>query len=336
MENVEQKKESKKTLEDENSNFIRKLFWGAIGVFIGVTLLFFYINNWAFPTVNVTSNNDSSNTLSNLGTIGDYFGGLINPLLGFVSFCALLYTIHIQREELRFTREELARSAKAQEENSKIFKQQQFESTFFSLLNKIISIIDDFHSSHLIKDNLSTKNLAMEYFSQSQTLEDAWKRIDLFDKKLPQIFMLIYQLLKLIDKYEIDISSETGKEHSFKIAKTYSNILRSCLDRDLLQLFAINGCRTDLNNIQIYKKYIERYSLLEHISFRFHHTEENPFYLKDMTVIYYSEAFGENKDYREIKRTIDIRKIDVINGSREKNIRELRDAFEEKYEDHAN
>ncbi len=45
-----------------------------------------------------------------LAHFGDYFGGLLNPLIAFLAFGALLYTIHIQREELKATREELARS----------------------------------------------------------------------------------------------------------------------------------------------------------------------------------------------------------------------------------
>lgn len=49
------------------------------------------------------------------GVIGDFFGGTLNPILAFASFIALLYTIRIQSEELRLTREEFAKSVKAQE-----------------------------------------------------------------------------------------------------------------------------------------------------------------------------------------------------------------------------
>ena len=55
--------------------------------------------------------------------------------------------LSLQEEELKATREELARSAKAQEasektlnEQAEIFKQQQFEATFFSLFNQLIQI----------------------------------------------------------------------------------------------------------------------------------------------------------------------------------------------------
>jgi uncharacterized membrane protein len=50
------------------------------------------------------------------GQVGDYFGGMLNPILAFASFIALLYTIRIQSEELRLTREEFAKSVEAQKD----------------------------------------------------------------------------------------------------------------------------------------------------------------------------------------------------------------------------
>lgn len=48
------------------------------------------------------------------GQMGDFFGGMLNPILAFASFIALLYTIRIQSEELRLTREEFKNSVDAQ------------------------------------------------------------------------------------------------------------------------------------------------------------------------------------------------------------------------------
>ena len=59
------------------------------------------------------------------GQMGDFFGGLLNPVLAFASFLALLYTIQIQSKqleisakELKETKEEIAASRKAQEDLS--------------------------------------------------------------------------------------------------------------------------------------------------------------------------------------------------------------------------
>lgn len=54
------------------------------------------------------------------GQAGDFFGGMLNPLLAFCSFMALLYTIKIQTEELKLTREELKKSANAAQKSLEI------------------------------------------------------------------------------------------------------------------------------------------------------------------------------------------------------------------------
>jgi hypothetical protein len=83
------------------------------------------------------------------GQMGDFFGGLLNPVLSFASFVLLLYTINIQSkqlnissEELQATRRELEASRKAQEDSSKSLERQlknaqrqNFESTFFKLFD---------------------------------------------------------------------------------------------------------------------------------------------------------------------------------------------------------
>jgi len=91
------------------------------------------------------------------GTFGDFIGGTLNPIFSFLGLIALLLTIIIQnnglelarkeleltRLELEATRGELKRSAMAQEatqkvmdEQSKTQLKQQFEGTFFALLNQ--------------------------------------------------------------------------------------------------------------------------------------------------------------------------------------------------------
>ena len=76
------------------------------------------------------------------GQLGDYFGGTLNPILGFASFLALLATIvyqvkelNLSRTELELTRQELSKSAAALTSQNKAIKLQSFEQTFFSWLN---------------------------------------------------------------------------------------------------------------------------------------------------------------------------------------------------------
>jgi hypothetical protein len=87
-----------------------------------------------------------------MGQWGDFFGGMLNPILSFLAFAGLLYTILLQRrelglsrEELRLTRVELERSSSALEDQGQSLKQQRFESAFFGMvgvLNRIIETMD--------------------------------------------------------------------------------------------------------------------------------------------------------------------------------------------------
>ncbi|CAI3803159.1 hypothetical protein [Rheinheimera sp. MM224] len=77
------------------------------------------------------------------GQAGDFFGGMLNPFLAFCSFMALLYTIRIQSEELRLTRDELAKTSKANEKLSEanesqllLSKLQNFEQLFLKALDQ--------------------------------------------------------------------------------------------------------------------------------------------------------------------------------------------------------
>lgn len=80
--------------------------------------------------------------IDKLGAFGDFFGGMINPLLTFCTFMALLMTIILQQKELSLTREELSEtkqatkdSAQALREQSNSIKLQNFENTFFNMLS---------------------------------------------------------------------------------------------------------------------------------------------------------------------------------------------------------
>ena len=95
-----------------------------------------------------------ANKTSNFGEWGDFFGGVLNPLLTFLMFMGLLVTIVIQQTELRESRLELKRSADALIEQSESLKKQNFESTFFQMLtihNGIVNSID------LLKDGNVTR-----------------------------------------------------------------------------------------------------------------------------------------------------------------------------------
>ncbi|MFZ1385932.1 MAG: hypothetical protein WBP46_02595 [Thiolinea sp.] len=65
-----------------------------------------------------------------LGVFGDFFGGILNPIVSIVGFIAVLYTLNSQRADAEEQKQATALANKTQ-------IKQQFEGTFFTLLKKL-------------------------------------------------------------------------------------------------------------------------------------------------------------------------------------------------------
>lgn len=85
------------------------------------------------------------------GQFGDFFGGTLNPILAFLSFSALLYTIVLQMDELHLSRTELKRSANALTAQSEFIQRQNYEATFFQLVRLHHEIVGamEYNKDHL-------------------------------------------------------------------------------------------------------------------------------------------------------------------------------------------
>ncbi|WP_240488349.1 hypothetical protein, partial [Acinetobacter nosocomialis] len=60
-----------------------------------------------------------SSEVQNWGTIGDFFGGILNPIFALFAFYWLTYSVRLQIKELKETRNELKKAAKAQEDSAR-------------------------------------------------------------------------------------------------------------------------------------------------------------------------------------------------------------------------
>jgi hypothetical protein len=100
------------------------LLTGIAGLAVGLFALYLYMAQFGLPT--------GSREMA--GQFGDYFAGLLNPVLAFLGLIALLYTIHIQLKELHLTRAEMKESAGALKLQVDTMNVQRFEGTFFHLL----------------------------------------------------------------------------------------------------------------------------------------------------------------------------------------------------------
>ncbi len=235
---------------------------------------------------------------SDWGTFGDFIGGTLNPLLSFLGFCALLYTIFIQRKQI--------------DDDKKDREKQQFESTFFSLLNVHNQTLANL-GREIVFDKL--KEIAgkkdweddSSYFlnpKEETNLRDASSILKRNNHLFGHYFQILYQLLKFIavhshdNKIGLDFDAEKIKNNAFGLnEKMYSNIVRSTLHEDLMRLLAINCyCEDTQDDYHKYKLLVERYALFEHASFNPKHSISNiannfPA-IEEIRTFYDKKAFG--------------------------------------------
>lgn len=246
-----------------NKKTKKKLPWilisfGLFALFCIVSVFGYY--GYIFSDFEINASPD------HFGQFGDFIGGTLNPILAFLSFMALLYTIKIQtdelklsREELEATREELKGSRIAQQEQSESLrlqngatKLQMFENTFFKLM--------DFFAEN--KNNISTHIIGREdihSYKAIQTLlswyKSSYKSYDEFNNKHEKdtgvYFGQIYQTLKFIDNSNIE-----NKQR-------YVNIFRAQFTKNELE-FLFYHCLGTIGKKR-FKKLVEDYAFFEHI-----------------------------------------------------------------------
>jgi hypothetical protein len=252
------------------------------------------------------SQSDKSSLISMAGTFGDFIGGTLNPILSFLTFMGLLITIILQSKELEQTRQELQRSAEAQEKTeitlkiqTKNLEKQKFENTFFSLLNQHNELLKELNQIDI--NRTGNKTIIQEINSiifKKSTLDDAKKELESNNQKCGHYYRVLYQILKFIatehpdsqirkDKINIDkdLLSNTDETEKF-----YSNIVRSFLNNDIIQVLAINCyCVDQFDTYYTYKLLVERYSFFEHMPF-----PPDKIALMEAKQHYLNKAFGNS------------------------------------------
>ncbi|MBF0166313.1 MAG: putative phage abortive infection protein [Alphaproteobacteria bacterium] len=190
-----------------------------------------------------------------LGPWGDFFGGTLNPILSTFTVLALLYTIFLQRREL--------------EESSRAIRQQNFEATFFKMLemhNSILTNIDIHAKGNVFrgrdcfekffylrldgqfarKTKQYSKNSAHVSPALEEIIQEFWKQAL---SELGHYYRYLYDLTKFADAYE-------GNN------RFYIKIIRSQLSNHELALLFYN-CLSEHGAKM--KPLVEKYALLKHL-----------------------------------------------------------------------
>ncbi|MBA1209639.1 putative phage abortive infection protein [Pseudomonas fulva] len=201
------------------------------------------------------------------GQFGDYFGGVLNPILSFCALIAVLYSIRSQSGELALQRDQTA--------------QQSFESVFFNLLkvfndsSQALKVrVDDGTGPPIIKDEfrLAIIRSGIESCEVGQIQEAVQKLresvIGLFESSALGYASILEQLLSCIDGYASDEHkryrtlskvrySELSKEfgggtHHHQLRERYSVVVRASMNEAELKCFYVycgSGVSTKLSRL---------------------------------------------------------------------------------------
>ena len=266
-------------VDDETSNSLYKLFRFAI-----YSIIIIFI-------INIIFNQES------FGAWGDFFGGVLNPILTFLTFMGLLITIILQQTELREAREEFKGQKEALENQQIEMKIQSFDNKFFQMMNFFTEMRKEIKISTLRKDFES--DIYNDYNSYNKQKKKSSRTLlsffnNQFHSKNSQFkyyFLNLYQILKYIDE---DIPNQ-------KLSKKYINFLRAQLSTDELILLAYNAIGVQSFTTNNYQLLVEKYEFFEHLELN-DFSSNNYNISKIINCIlqkYNPSVFGNNKSFEQ-------------------------------------
>jgi hypothetical protein len=236
------------------------------------------------------------------GQIGDFFGGILNPLLSFLALIAVSLSLRSQTAELKSAREEAAKSLNAQNVQTKVYERQSFESVFFGLL--------ELHSKNMESMRRKINGAAgLTFFTQEADIynvRSAFLSAESLDEtsavalvatefmkangeRMAHYFGTLLELLDYVDSYgRIELKRRpliefTGPSPETQIRQRYARIVRAVLSSAELHLVFLYCVTPDGEHL---KPMVEKYSLLKNYDIKNSiSVEVKHFYLK-------AKAFG--------------------------------------------
>jgi len=220
-----------------------------------------------------------------LGTFGDFFGGIMNPILTFGTLIALAITVLMQRVQLKEARGEAKR-------NSAHEQKLGFETTFFNMLTlhaenarhlsfdpSVIASADPTRLTlwkrviYLAVGAEKTPSLVHGRTVFAEVLRSTARGSSAFESQLEiyrtlqvehndvlgHYFRHLFQILDHIDRFSID-----GIQVPYNDRKRYANIIRAQLSSHELSVLLLN-CVGSMVDKGAFREKVIRYRLLEHL-----------------------------------------------------------------------
>lgn len=265
------------------------------------------------------------------GQFGDYFGGILNPLLSSLALAAVLVTLRIQGQDLRIAQDENKQTNRHLNDQAKYIRLQTFESVFFRLLDlhinakkeftniqneQVLKGIAGFESLNEELSEFEIECLALDTTGNQGTRSSesiTYRFEEKFGNQFSTYFRSMYQILKYVDSYEgfsADVelrlatlsskNEEPGSEldsykFEYQAKRQYVNMLRAQMEQvERRALFA--SCLTAKG--AGLKFYVEKYSLLKGLNIQRTSLSEG-----QARKLYRASAFlgSEDIDYAKLK-----------------------------------
>lgn len=201
-------------------------------------------------------------TIGKLANLGDFFGGILNPIFAFLAFLALLVTIILQATELKATRKEIRKSSKTQKKQSKSLKLQNkaiklqiFENTFFNLndmyLKTKANVSFYVQGRNEIKyGTTAISELLNVYRKQYFCIFSAFSLK--YRDNISTYFKIIFQILEYIDENKLDNANQ------------YVKILTTQFSNEELE-FIFYYCIHNGTEVAKFKLLLEKYRFFEYM-----------------------------------------------------------------------
>lgn len=257
-----------------------KDFWGKKMIFSAIGVICFMSVTYLIIISCFTS-------MEQRGQFGDMFG-MVNALFSGLAFAGVIITIrqqHIdleyQRVTIKQTNDEMERQTKEFELQNKTLKRQQFDNTYFELLNMLQSIVDGLSLDVRYKDEDSTKTIKVtgravfqELFTprykknlggspnyteilkreiEEKGVDEILSRIEY--KFLYHYFRFVYRVIKFVDETSLLNTTEERYEYILFLRSTLSNYETATL---------FYNCLTSVGKTK-FKLLAERYALFDNI-----------------------------------------------------------------------
>lgn len=229
------------------------------------------------------------------GQIGDFVGGVLNPILSFIALLAVVLSLRSQASELRAARAEARASQITQTQQTKIFEKQSklierqsFETVFFGLLDLHTKNAEsakffgngpdrlgaDAFESYSIKFNID--NVVMTVGIADVAEADILERVNSFNASsregLGRYFRTLFEFLVYIDNYGVPLRhSPLGVNPILLkgfdtpdsiIKKTYASIVAATFsvhESECIMMYCLTPEGKGLKSL------CEKYGLLKHL-----------------------------------------------------------------------